>query len=70
MRRELNEREERMNHDNTPTHRSFHAGMATLYEVTGIQFPSVVDAVEQQPLDGASDRLHGSPRRVGLARCT
>jgi arylsulfatase A-like enzyme len=27
---------------------------ATLYEVTGIRFPSVVDGVEQQPLDGVS----------------
>ena len=27
---------------------------ATLYEVTGIHFPSVVDSVKQQPLDGTS----------------
>jgi arylsulfatase len=27
---------------------------ATLYEVTGVPFPSVVDGVEQQPLDGTS----------------
>lgn len=27
---------------------------ATLYEVTGIQFPSVVDGIEQLPLDGVS----------------
>jgi len=27
---------------------------ATLYEVTGIEFPAVVDGVDQQPLDGVS----------------